>query len=110
MEICNVLFLQEALDDLEEIMLYIAQDNRNAALRLYDEIMGKTDHLKTFPKLGRSVPEVKMQKFGFRMLLIKAYIAFYRVIDNTVYIYRVVHGATNYPMLYAKLSEESPKE
>ena len=110
MEVSNVVFSQEALDDLEEIVLYIAQDNRNAALRLHDEVMEKTNNLKTFPKLGRPVPDTKMKNFGFRMLLIKSYIAFYRILDDKVYIYRVVHGATNYPMLYAKLYAEPPKE
>ena len=28
-----------------------------------------------------------------------AYVAIYKIIDNTVYIYRVVNGKTNYPRL-----------
>jgi len=34
MEIYDVRFLQEALDDLEEIILYVAQDSPKAALRM----------------------------------------------------------------------------
>jgi len=34
---------------------------------------------------------------------IKPYIAFYRVISNNVFIYRVLHGASNYPLLYEQM-------
>jgi len=103
MEAYDVCFLQEALDDLEDIVLYIAQDNRAAALRMHDAIIDKANSLSGFPKLGRLVSDSKMQKAGYRMLSVKPYIAFYRVINRSVFIYRVIHGATNYPMLYEKM-------
>jgi addiction module RelE/StbE family toxin len=103
METYEVRFLQEAMDDLEEIVLYIAQDSKTAAMGMHDEIIDKARDLSIFPKRGRLVPNEKMQKAGYRMLLIKPYIAFYRVIGNSVFIYRVLHGATNYPMLYEKM-------
>lgn len=107
METYDVRFLQEALDDLEEIVLYIAQDNRDAALRMHDEIIKKANDLSVFPKRGRPVPEAKMRKAGYRMLFIKPYIAFYRVIGRDLYIYRVIHGATDYPLLYEKMFQEA---
>jgi plasmid stabilization system protein ParE len=105
MEPYDVRFLEEALDDLEEIILYIAQNSPSAALRMHDAIMKKANTLSGFPKLGRPVPDAKMAKAGYRTLLIKPYIAFYRVIEHSVFIYRVIHGATNYPMLYEKMSQ-----
>ncbi|MCL2215829.1 MAG: type II toxin-antitoxin system RelE/ParE family toxin [Defluviitaleaceae bacterium] len=95
MEIYDVQLLQEALDDLEEIVLYIAQDSRQAALRMHDKIIEKASDLSIFPKRGRLVPDKKMAASGYRMLGIKPYIAFYHV--------RVLHGAANYPLLYAKM-------
>jgi len=103
MEIYDVSFLQEALDNLEEIVLYIAQDSRAAALRMHDKIIEKANDLTIFPKRGRLVPDKKMAAAGYRMLGIKPYIAFYRVINHDVFIYRVLHGATNYPLLYEKM-------
>jgi len=100
MKAYDVHFLQEALDDLEEIILYIAQNSKAAALRLHDAIIEKASDLETFPKRGRPVPDKKMAEAGYRMLLVKPYVAFYRVIDHNVLIYRIIHGATNYPMLY----------
>ena len=105
METYEVRFLQEALDDLEEIVLYIAQDNPQAALRMHDKIIEKANDLSIFPKRGRLVPNTKMSNAGYRMLPIKPYIAFYRVIDRFVFIYRVLHGATNYPVLYEKMTQ-----
>jgi len=103
METYDVRFLQEALDDLEEIVLFIAQNNPAAALRMHDEVIEKANNLSILPKRGRPVPDSKMRKAGYRMLLVKPHIAFYRVIDQNVFIYRVIHGATNYPLLYEKM-------
>ena len=106
MDTYDVLFLQEALEDLEEIVLYIAQDSRQSALRMHDRIVEKANDLTIFPKRGRLVPDKKMAAAGYRMLGIKPYIAFYRVIGRNVLIYRVLHGATNYPMLYEKMQHD----
>jgi addiction module RelE/StbE family toxin len=103
LETYDVRFLQEALDDLEEIVLYIAQDNIEAALRMHDKIVEKANDLTIFPKRGRLVPDKKMAAAGYRMLGIKPYIVFYRVIGHCVFIYRVLHGATHYPLLYEKM-------
>ena len=102
MEAYEVKFLQEALDDLEEIILYIAKDSRAAALRMHDKIIEKANDLSTFPKRGRLVLDKKMAAVGYRMLGIPPYIAFYRIIEHHVFIYRVLHGASNYPLLYEK--------
>ena len=97
--------LQEALDDLEEIVLHIAQDSRQAAFRMHDKIIAKANDLTIVPKRGRLVPDKKMAATGYRMLGIKPYIAFYRIIDRNVFIYRILHGATNYPLLYERMAQ-----
>ena len=104
METYDVRFLSEAMDDLEEIVLYIAGDSRSAALRMHDKIIERANDLAIFPKRGRLVPDKKMSAAGYRMLGIKPYIAFYRVVGKTVFIYRVLHGASNYPLLYGKMA------
>ena len=107
MEQYDVRFLQEAFDDLEEIILYIAKVSPIAALKMHDEIISKTNDLSVFPKRGRLVPDKKMAAAGYRMLGIKPYIAFYRVIESNVFIYRILHGAMNYPLLYEKMIQVS---
>ena len=103
----EVRFLQEALDDLEEIVAYIAQNSITTALRVHDEIIEKVSELSVFPRLGQTVPDAKMRKAGYRMLLIDPYIMFYRIIGSDVFIYRVIHGATNYPLMYDKILNRS---
>jgi plasmid stabilization system protein ParE len=110
METYDVRFLQEALDDLEEIVLYIRQDSQAAAMKMHDKIVEKANMLSTFPKLGRPVPDAKMRKAGFRILIIDPYMAFYKVIGNNVFIYQIIHGAMNYPLLYAKMREIKPPQ
>ena len=101
----NVRFLQEALDDLEEIILYIAQSSPTAALNMHDANVARADDLKVFPKRGRLVPDKKMSAAGYRMLGINPYILFYRVVGQFIYVYRVLHGATNYPLLFEKMAQ-----
>ena len=102
----KVKFLQPALNDLEEIILYIAQDSPDTALKVHDEIISKARKLEDLPNLGRQVPNKKMNESGFRMLLISPYIVFCKTIGDIVYIYRVMHGARNYPSLYSIKSQE----
>ncbi len=105
MENYKLKFLQPALEDIEEIILYIAKDSKIDALKMHEEIIEKSNKISSFPKLGRKVPDEKMSKMGFRMLLVSSYIVFYRVIDNKIYIYRVLHGARNYPMLFKNIEK-----
>ena len=97
----KVVFLQAALDDLEQIVAYIAQDNVNAALRLHDRIVETTNKLPDFPMIGRLVPDEKIGKHGFRMIGHGKCIIFYKVYDNDnkVVVLRVLHGARDYPRL-----------
>ena len=105
MKAYEIRFLGEALDDLEEIVLYIARDSTTAAMLMHDKIIASANDLAMFPKRGRPVPDKKISAMGFRMLGIPPYIAFYRVVGGEVLIYRVLHGATNYPQLYEKMGQ-----
>ena len=87
------------------MVLYIAQDSPGAALRMHDKIIEKANDLTIFPKRGRLVPDRKMAAAGYRMVDVKPYIAFYRIVGFNVFIYRVLHGAMNYPLLCGKMSQ-----
>jgi len=91
--------LEPAQDDLTEIYFYIAMDNESAALKLTDKIMDAIDTLLDFPFKGKIVPDIELSKQEFRMLVVESYIAFYKVIDNDVYVYRIIYGQRDYPQL-----------
>ncbi|MFZ3016863.1 MAG: type II toxin-antitoxin system RelE/ParE family toxin [Gallionella sp.] len=83
----------EALDWLENIHRYIAQDNPQAASNVIDGILKKADVLTTFPDIGtrlRIVPEgeVRMILYGHYRI---AYL--YRNDTNELDILGVFHDA-----------------
>ena len=95
----EVIFLQAALDDLEQIVIYIAQDNANAAIRLHDRIVETANKLADFPMIGRLVPNEKIGKHGFRMIGHGKYLLFYKMYNGKVVVLRILHGARDYPGL-----------
>lgn len=101
----DVRFLDDALADLDEIILHIAQDSKAAALKVHDMIIEKAEKLSKFPKLGREVPDKKLAELGFRMLISGSYLIFYKIDDDVIHIHRVIHGARNYPMLFGETHE-----
>ena len=55
----EVKFTEQALNDIEEIALYISADSPHYASLQVQKIFSKTDILENFPNIGRIVPEVK---------------------------------------------------
>jgi len=84
---------RKALENLDQIAAYIAQDNPTGASSFIGEIKEKTELLVTFPALGRPgrVP-------GTRELVVhENYVVPYRVKDDTLQIIRVQHVARLWP-------------
>jgi len=95
----NVELLSAAYADLDEIFDYIMADNPQAATEMLNNIMKSLRRLENFPHSGAPLLDSAMQKFNFRMVIIDPYIAFYRLIEDKVIIYRILHCARNYPHL-----------
>jgi plasmid stabilization system protein ParE len=102
MEKYKVIVLQPALDDLEEIVLYIAKDSKASALKMHDKIVDSVNRLETFPKLGTLVPDRKMSESGLRFFVIDKYLLFYKIYDGEINILRILRGARDYPKLFDK--------
>lgn len=99
----KVTFMESAINDLEEIVLYIARDSKANAIKFHDKIIESSKKLETFPKLGLLVPDKKMSNSGFRMLIIDKYLLFYKIYQEEISILRVVHGSKDYPQLLLKM-------
>ena len=95
----EVLLLPAAFSDLDEIFDYIIAENPQAATRILENITKSLGVLESHPHSGSPLFERSLSKFHFRMVVISPYLAFYRVIENKVFIYRVLHGARNYKHL-----------
>ncbi|AVX19618.1 Plasmid stabilization system protein ParE [Carboxydocella sporoproducens DSM 16521] len=102
MEKYNVELLPAAYTDLDEIFDYIMVDNPSAADSILESIMHALSRLENFPHSGTPLLDPSLKKFNFHMIIVEPYIAFYRVIENKVYVYRVLHGARNYTHLLIK--------
>ena len=95
----KITILQIAREDIGEIFFYIAGDSPKSALAMTDKITDKIDMLAELPFIGKIVPENELAKQEYRMLIIDSYIAFYKVIDDEVVVYRVLHGMRDFPDL-----------
>jgi len=83
-----------AMDDLDSVVDYIAQDNPRAAIDVGDAIVDQVGQLATHPNLGRPG-----RIEGTRELVISRlpYVVPYRVTDTEVEILRVYHTAQRWP-------------
>ena len=95
----KITILQIAREDIGEIFFYIAGDSPKLALATTDKITDKIDMLAELPFIGKIVSDNELAKQEYRMLIIDSYIAFYKVIDDEVVVYRVLHGIRDFPDL-----------
>ncbi len=89
-----------AVQDLVEIVTFIAADNPAAANRFGHALVQKTRLLTRFPELGRVVPELGSTE-GARELIHRAYRVIYRVdhARRKVEVSRFWHSARGTPLL-----------
>ena len=85
----QVIWMELALFDLEEIADYIALDKASAASTLVKNVFSTVDQLEQFPKSGRKPPELK--KSRYREIIVGPCRIFYREdqeIVNIIYVMR----------------------
>jgi plasmid stabilization system protein ParE len=99
--------LESAYQEILSIVaLYKELVGPNSAKRITDKIFGSLELLCFSPKMGREIPDPELQTIGYRMLVIENYIAIYRTIGKTIFVYHIVDGRSNYPHLFASLPTE----
>ncbi|OMF18851.1 addiction module toxin RelE [Paenibacillus sp. FSL H8-0548] len=87
-----------AVDDMDEIFSYITKENAFAAesmLRKLDESISK---LVDFPNMGSvlSDDDYSLLQRGYRFIVVSPYLVFYRIVDDSIIIYRILHGRRDY--------------
>jgi len=87
-----------SLQDLDDIQDYITLElcNPDAALKTVMDIINKIDSLKIFPQMGTSLTSTIGLKNNYRYLYSDNYIIFYRFIECSVYIDRILHNHRDY--------------
>jgi toxin ParE1/3/4 len=74
----KIIFAPQALEELEQIVRFIAQDDPQAAIRFGDYLVDRAESLANFPELGTPY----RKRANVRRLLCKSYYIYYRV-DRT---------------------------
>jgi toxin ParE1/3/4 len=86
----RIVWARRALQDLEAIASYIAQDSPAYAKIVVKSIVNQTRALETFPRAGRKVPEFNDE--DIREVLAYSYRIIYRLQQDAVLIAAVIHG------------------
>jgi len=92
----KVELLPAAWHDIEEISDYLIGKNVHAAAWIIDLLLTEMGKLTIMPYFR----DEELRRHGYRALVCGKYLCIYKIVDDTVFIYHVVHGARNYPLLY----------
>ena len=100
----KIIWSEQARDDLQSIVLFIAQDNPRVAESFGYLLMSKVDLLAQFPQVGRIVPEKNDETI--REIIFRSYRIIYKVLaeKQIVAIARVWHGARGEPDIPSRLN------
>lgn len=97
----RVEILTPAANDIDQIAQYhLLAVGPSSAEKITDKLLDSIESLSDYPMMGAEHPDAVLKRRGFRKLVCDEYISVYRIIEDTVFIYRVVHGATDYPKLF----------
>jgi toxin ParE1/3/4 len=83
---------QQAEQDLEDIWIYLAQQNQLAADKQISQILDRFPMLAQFPDMGIKRDDLLE---GLRSFPVKPYIVFYTKISDSIEIVRVLHQSRN---------------
>ena len=91
-------FSPEALNDLDEIWLYIAQDNIQHADRFVDELQALCEgKLALFPKIGRTRNYLAKGVLAFPH---RSYMIYYRDRKSVLHIVRIMHCSVDVEIVF----------
>lgn len=87
----NPIYSRAAQDDLQDIWVYIAEDNPVAADKLEEDIRAEVMRLAELPSLGHRRRDLTIHDLWFHTAR-KNYLIVYRLAEN-LEIVRILHGA-----------------
>ena len=93
----KIIFAPQALEELEQIVRFIAQDDPRAAIRFGDYLVDRAESLSNFTELGTRY----YKRANVRRLLCKSYYLYYRLDrkEQTIEIMDYWHSARRQPEL-----------
>ena len=96
----QITFLTPAWRDLDQISdLHLMLAGPQSAEKITDQLLETIGLLAEYPYMGAVHPDPVLSQNQFRKVICGNYVCVYKVINDTVYIYRIVDGRTDYPKL-----------
>ncbi|MBQ4511628.1 MAG: type II toxin-antitoxin system RelE/ParE family toxin [Anaerolineaceae bacterium] len=97
----KLVYLSPAAEDLNEIVNYhLYEAGLESAQRIYHKMKTEISKLIDYPFLGQLHPDPLLASQNYRKLVLTStYVAIYKIINSTIYVYRIVNGRTDYPKL-----------
>lgn len=90
----RVIWTEQAREQLDEILAFLAEDSPEAASNVLDVILSVAESLAVLSKRGRVVPELGQP--DTREVFVYSYRLMYDVSDEDVRILAVLHGARDF--------------
>ncbi len=96
---CRIVWSQQAVEDLRQIVQFIALDDAIAAARLADRILAHIERAAELPFSNRAVPEKAEE--SIREVILRPYRVLYQVDDrrDAIHVLRIWHAARGIPDL-----------
>ena len=92
--------LPPAQAELEEIArIHLALSGPKSSRDITDKIYASMERLTMFPLSCPPIRDEQLSAAGYRYILTGKYLIFYRSFGDTVVIYHIAHGSTDYPKL-----------
>lgn len=98
-EIYNVRIYPAAEQDLLDIIDYLNTLSPQTAMSYYDLLTEQIASLSAMPERCPHPRDLALTAKGYRYLIVKDYLVFYRIIGDTVQIHRILYGRRNYQAL-----------
>lgn len=95
-------FLPAAFNDMIGIIsAFLMLESKQGAIRIKEKFNKAAEQVLAFPYSGMSVPDAKLSKSGFRMIVVEKYLMFYKVFEEEkkIVFYRILNGKTDYPTI-----------
>ena len=96
----RVEILLAAWQDIEKIAdFYLRMVGAASAEKITDKILDTLEKLGDFPYMGAQHSDPELARLEYRKVICDDYVCIYKIIENRVYVYRILNGKTDYPRL-----------
>lgn len=96
MSAAQVRLLRRAQGDLIELQQYFSRESPAAADRIVEGLLTAIESLAAHPLKGAVPMDERLAALGFRFLVKRRYIVFYKATRTRVTVYRVLHARREY--------------